>query len=83
MSMIDTRATNHTRKRYNLIAPAYDIMGSLAESGRYQAWRESLWQKVKGPEILEPGARSYRPLADRRSHCAADSGERATSWLDG
>ncbi len=43
------------RKRYNRIAPVYDLMESLVERSRYSRWRELLWSKVEGTNILEVG----------------------------
>ncbi len=52
--MIDTKATEQTRARYQRIAPLYDVMEILAER-RYSAWRPRLWSLVQGPEVLEVG----------------------------
>ncbi len=49
------KATKLTKRRYNRIAPLYDLMESLAEMSRYSKWRELLWDKAKGPHILEVG----------------------------
>ncbi len=49
------RATEITRGRYNRIAPLYDLMESLIERSRYSKWRELLWNKVEGNNILEIG----------------------------
>ena len=49
------KATKLTKKRYNRIAPFYDLMEGLAEMSRYSKWRELLWDKAKGPHILEVG----------------------------
>ena len=50
----DPKATEATRKRYQRIAPLYDLMETLPEQ-RYQSWRERLWSLVEGPEVLEVG----------------------------
>jgi ubiquinone/menaquinone biosynthesis C-methylase UbiE len=47
--------TEVTIKRYNRIAPVYDIMEGLVERSRYRRWRELLWSKVEGKKILEVG----------------------------
>lgn len=43
-----------TRKRYNRIAPFYDLMGRFPER-RFSYWRALLWSKVEGNKILEIG----------------------------
>ena len=54
MSNIDTQKTNATLKRYDRIAPVYDIMESLAEL-IYRPWRRRIWQLVEGSRVLEVG----------------------------
>ena len=49
------RATEVARKRYNRIAPLYDLMEGLVERSRYGRWRRLLWSKVEGTRILEVG----------------------------
>lgn len=49
------RATEITKRRYNRIAPIYDFMESLIERSRYSKWRELLWSKIEGKNILEVG----------------------------
>lgn len=49
------KTTEITKRRYNRIAPLYDLMGSLVERSRYGRWRELLWSKVEGSHILEVG----------------------------
>ena len=51
----ESKATEATKKRYNRIAPVYDFMEGLAERSRYSKWREMLWSKVEGSDILEIG----------------------------
>ncbi len=51
----DDPATQHTRRRYDLIAPIYDWMEGLVERGRYSRWRADLWAQVRGPRVLEVG----------------------------
>lgn len=48
-------ATEHTRSRYNLSAPVYDLLEWPAERLFIRAWRKKLWASVKGPEVLEVG----------------------------
>lgn len=49
------KATEIARRRYNRIAPLYDLMEGLIERSRYSKWRELLWSKVEGTDILEVG----------------------------
>ncbi|MBT4511603.1 MAG: class I SAM-dependent methyltransferase [Chloroflexi bacterium] len=51
----DNKATRTTKRRYNRVAPLYDLMESLVESSRYSSWRELLWSKIEGSQILEVG----------------------------
>ena len=51
----DPAATAHTRRRYNLLAPLYNLMEAPVEYFRYRAWRKRLWAGVPGPEVLELG----------------------------
>jgi len=44
-----------TRKRYDRIAPLYDLMEAFVERSRFSAWRERLWSQVRGERILEVG----------------------------
>ena len=52
---IESKHTEAARKRYNRIAPVYDLMEGLVERSRYSKWRELLWSKVEGNSILEVG----------------------------
>jgi len=52
---METKVTEAARRRYNRIAPVYDLMESIIERSRYSAWRQVLWSKVEGKEILEVG----------------------------
>jgi ubiquinone/menaquinone biosynthesis C-methylase UbiE len=54
ISQPDPKATEATRRRYERIAPMYDLMEALPEQ-RYQSWRQRLWSLVEGPEVLEVG----------------------------
>ncbi len=44
-----------TRKRYNRIAPLYDLMEALMERSRFRTWRQLLWSQVQPGRILEVG----------------------------
>lgn len=52
---IGSRSTEVARRRYNRIAPVYDLMEGLIEIAGYSKWRELLWSKVEGTRILEVG----------------------------
>ena len=54
MMTMENKATKAARKRYNRMAPFYDLMEGLAER-RYSKWRQLLWSKVEGHKILEVG----------------------------
>lgn len=51
----ESRNTEAARRRYNRIAPIYDLMEGLVERSRYSRWRKMLWNKVEGNRILEVG----------------------------
>jgi ubiquinone/menaquinone biosynthesis C-methylase UbiE len=52
--MIDRRATELTKSRYNRIAGIFDNLEYLMER-RAKAWRMQLWEKVQPGKILEIG----------------------------
>jgi phosphatidylethanolamine/phosphatidyl-N-methylethanolamine N-methyltransferase len=47
--------TAHTRGRYDMIAPLYDLMEWPVERWLYRSWRRELWSEIEGPEVLEIG----------------------------
>lgn len=49
------RATELARKRYDRRAPIYDLMEAFAERLRLSKWRQMLWGRVEGVNILEVG----------------------------
>ena len=49
------KATEAAKRRYNRVAPVYDLMEVLFEMSRYSKWRELLWSKPEGTKILEVG----------------------------
>jgi len=53
--LTEGKVTEIARRRYNRIAPFYDLMEGLVERSRYSKWRELLWSKVEGTNILEVG----------------------------
>ena len=54
--------TQATRRRYNRIAPIYDLMKVIVEQVAYSQWRESLWSHVAGREVLEVGVGTGKNL---------------------
>ena len=59
--MIDLKETERTRKRYQRIAPFYDLMEIVPER-HYAAWRSQLWSLVQGSNILEVGVGTGKNL---------------------
>jgi ubiquinone/menaquinone biosynthesis C-methylase UbiE len=57
----EDRATEIARRRYNRIAPFYDLLEGLFER-RFRKWRELLWSKVEGTDILEIGVGTGKNL---------------------
>lgn len=52
--MIDEKATQRTRDRYQRISGIYDLMETAAEI-QFRPWRERLWSLAAGPKILDAG----------------------------
>lgn len=67
---MDSHNTEKTRRRYDRIAPVYDLMEGMAEHRVMRGWRERLWSLVDGRRILEVGVgtgkniRFYPPGAE-------------------
>lgn len=53
-SSVDEGATALTRRRYDRIAPVYDLLEWMMEL-RFRGWRRELWGLVEGDQILELG----------------------------
>ena len=51
----EDKATEITRRRYDRIAPLYDLMVGLVERSGGNKWRQLLWHKAEGTHILEVG----------------------------
>lgn len=49
------KAAEVAKRRYNRIAPLYDVMETVVERFRYDKWRALLWSKVEGTHVLEVG----------------------------
>jgi len=49
------RGKQHTRSRYDLIAPLYNIMEWPIEQLLFKDWRKVLWDQITGPKVLEIG----------------------------
>ncbi len=50
------KSNEFVQKRYDKIAPIYDLLEGLVEHSSYSGWRKLLWSKVEGKQILEIGA---------------------------
>jgi ubiquinone/menaquinone biosynthesis C-methylase UbiE len=61
-SSLDVDATAVTRRRYQRIAPIYDLMGARSEK-RFAPWRVKLWSAVQAASILEVGVGTGRNMA--------------------
>lgn len=48
-------ATEHTRSRYDVAAPIYDVLEWPLEQWLFRHWRAELWRTIDGPEVLEIG----------------------------
>jgi phosphatidylethanolamine/phosphatidyl-N-methylethanolamine N-methyltransferase len=81
-SAIDTQATRHTRRRYNQIAPVYDLMEGIAERGRYTEWRQRLWAKVEGPAVLELGVGTGKNIPYYPDHVHVTGIDLSENMLD-
>lgn len=60
--MADRTPTAATRKRYDRIAPIYDAMEGIVEQVAFSRWRERLWSRVEGHELLEVGVGTGKNL---------------------
>lgn len=47
--------TDVARRRYDRLAPFFDLMEAPVERSRFSGWRKLLWSKVGGRDILEVG----------------------------
>jgi len=52
--MIDQRATEQRRRRYDRVAPFYDLM-EMTGNGQMRLWSEKLWAQVPPAKVLEVG----------------------------
>lgn len=57
-----SRAARVTQRRYDRIAPVYDLFETAMERARYGLWRERLWSHVRGSRVLEVGIGTGRNL---------------------
>jgi phosphatidylethanolamine/phosphatidyl-N-methylethanolamine N-methyltransferase len=49
------RATEAVKRRYNRMAPLFDLMERRDGGSRFRQWRALLWSKVEGSNVLEVG----------------------------
>lgn len=54
------RATAAVKRRYDRLAPLYDLVLGRAEGKRTDGWRGLLWSKVVGSSVLEVGVGTGR-----------------------
>jgi len=50
-----TRKINPTERRYDRIAPFYDLMEWITERSVFQDWRDKLWSRIFPGKIMEVG----------------------------
>lgn len=62
LDVIDNRATEITRRRYQRLSRFYDLMETMAEK-RYHPWRERIWSYVNGGPVLEVGVGTGKNLS--------------------
>ncbi|MDP2931979.1 MAG: methyltransferase domain-containing protein [Chloroflexota bacterium] len=55
MAASSGKATEAVKRRYNRIAPVFDLMEVIIERSSFAGWRKLLWSKVEGSRILEVG----------------------------
>ncbi|MGR8941271.1 MAG: class I SAM-dependent methyltransferase [Gammaproteobacteria bacterium] len=51
------------KKRYDRIAPYFDGIEAMMEGLFFKSWREKLWEKAEGPDILEVGVGTGKNFA--------------------
>lgn len=51
----NSRLSEVTRKRYNRIAPAYNLMEWFVERAVFKPWRKLLWSRIEDGSVLEIG----------------------------
>lgn len=54
--------TDKALRRYDRLAPVYDLMEGVAEHRVMREWRRRLWSLVEGTRILEVGVGTGRNL---------------------
>lgn len=61
---IDPKATTITKRRYDRIAPFYDLMETFMERLFFRTWRKQVWEAVDSAgEILEIGVGTGKNMA--------------------
>ena len=53
--MVDTTIIQRTRKRYDRLAPLYDLLEAPIEAWRFTRWRARLRDRIRGSSVLEVG----------------------------
>ena len=57
------KTTETARRRYNRFSPLHDFLESKAGRSQFRRWRELLWSKAEGVNILEVGVGTGGSLA--------------------
>ncbi|MCU0736575.1 MAG: SAM-dependent methyltransferase, partial [Methylotetracoccus sp.] len=48
-------STEFVRRRYDRLAPFFDVMEGMMERMAFRHWRSLQWRRVEGGDILEVG----------------------------
>lgn len=75
-------ATEITRKRYNRIAPFYDLIEAPVEKLRFSSWRKRLKDRITGKHALEVGVGSGKNLAYYPSNVQVTAIDLSPSMID-
>jgi phosphatidylethanolamine/phosphatidyl-N-methylethanolamine N-methyltransferase len=60
--------TKQAQRRYDRLAPVYDVMEAGVEWLAFERWRQQLWQKVEGKRVLEVGVGTGKNFPHHREH---------------
>lgn len=59
--------TDNAQRRYDRIAPVYDVLEAGVELLAFERWRQRLWAQVEGRRVLEVGVGTGKNLAHHSS----------------